>query len=227
MNNYPEFPLSLALQNYMPVAFSAIGLVLIARMLQREHAPAGRLAWVGAAVLIFAGVMKASWKLAMAIARVDVPFFNQGFFPMIAPGFLLMAWSVWSNQRALSARAVALPPLVAVVVVLGVAALLAQLAAGRTWAHWLIAVATVGNVSLALLLTRRALSQRQPLAATLFVLNLLITFALSAIAGMPEKPLHIHWTEQIISTISNAGFAWAAWMIAQRRVVPAAQWASA
>jgi hypothetical protein len=28
---------------------------------------------------------------------------------------------------------------------------------------------------------------------------------------MSNKPLEVHWTEQIISTLSNLGFAWAAW----------------
>ncbi|MCS7087658.1 MAG: hypothetical protein NZL91_03040 [Thermoflexales bacterium] len=227
MTTYPEFPLSLALQNYMPVVLSAIGFALIARMVQREHALAGRFVQLGAGVLIVAGVMKASWKLAMAVARLDVPLFNQAFFPMIAPGFALMAWGLWASRRALSIRALVLPPAAVVVVALGVAAALASFAPGRTWAHWLIAVATIGNVSLAILLTRRALEQRNRLAAALFVLNLIITFALSAIAGMPEKPLHIHWTEQIISTISNAGFAWAAWLITRPHVQVAVRAATA
>ncbi|MCS6774566.1 MAG: hypothetical protein NZ693_10715, partial [Thermoflexales bacterium] len=221
------FPLSLALQNYMPVVLSAIGFFLVARMVTREDWLAGRFVLAGATALVVAGVMKASWKLAMAVARLDVPLFNQAFFPIIAPGFMIMAWGVWASRRFASPRSVLLPPLLTVALVLSLAGALALAAPGRTWAHWLIAVSTVGNVSLAILLIRRALRQHLPLAAGLFALNLLITFALSSIAAMPEKPLAIHWTEQIISTVSNAGFAWAAWMLTQPKAAPVAQPAAA
>lgn len=223
MTQYPEFPLVLALQNYMPVVLSAIGFFLVARMIGREDSRASRIVLAGATVLVAAGVMKASWKLAMAVARLDVPLFNQAFFPMIAPGFVLMAWGVWASRRFAAPRATLVPPLVIIALALGVAGALALSAPGRTWAHWLIAVSTVGNISLAVLLIRRAIKMRLPLAAGLFALNLLITFALSGIAAMPDKPLAIHWTEQIISTISNAGFAWAAWMLAQPKAAPVAQ----
>jgi hypothetical protein len=211
MNAYPDFPLSMALQNYMPVILSGIGLFLVARMVSAAHAAAGRLALAGAALIVVAGTLKASWKLVMALSRSDLPLLSQSLFPLIAPGFTLMAWALFWSQRHANRPLVWWPPaLVSAVALLGALAL-GITRADRAWVFVLIGLSTAANVSLAGLLIRGALQRGSYLAAGLFALNLLITFALSGIAGMPNKPLEIHWTEQIISTISNAGFAWAAW----------------
>jgi hypothetical protein len=102
MNAYPDFPLSMALQNYMPVILSGIGLFLVARMVSAAHAAAGRLALAGAALIVVAGTLKASWKLVMALSRLDLPLLSQSLFPLIAPGFTLMAWALFWSQQIIS-----------------------------------------------------------------------------------------------------------------------------
>ncbi|GIV83289.1 MAG: hypothetical protein KatS3mg052_0296 [Candidatus Roseilinea sp.] len=217
---HPDFPLVMALQNYMPVALSALGLFWIAQQVRAAHAEAGRLAFVGVALIIVAGTLKATWKLVMSISRVDVPLFSQSLFPLIAPGFTFVAWTLFvSKSKRMrtqdgNSTLVWLPPALGSVATLVFALALALTRPDRTWVFVLIGVSTVANVALAALLIHSALGQRNRLAAGLFALNLIITFVLSGIAGMPNKPLEVHWGEQIISTISNAGFAWAAWMLA-------------
>ncbi|BCX02501.1 MAG: hypothetical protein KatS3mg053_0439 [Candidatus Roseilinea sp.] len=218
MATHPDFPLVMALQNYMPVALSALGLFWIAQLIRAAHAAAGRLAFAGMALIIVAGTLKATWKLVMSISRVDVPLFSQSLFPLIAPGFTFVAWALFVSKRMRAqdgnGTLVWLPPALVGVAALVFALALAITRPDRTWVFVLIGVSTVANVALAALLIHSALGQRNRLAAGLFALNLIITFALSGIAGMPNKPLEVHWVEQIISTISNTGFAWAAWMLA-------------
>jgi len=211
MNPYPDFPLSMALQNYIPIVLSGLGLFWVARMIGAAHPAAGRLALAGFALIVTAGALKATWKLVMAIARLDIPLLSQSLFPFIAPGFSLMAWALFWSKRNSDRALVWWPP-----VLVSAAALLGALALSitrtdRTWVFVLIGLSTVANVGLAGLLVHSALQHGSYLAAGLFALNLLITFALSAIAGMSNKPLEVHWTEQIINTLSNLGFAWAAW----------------
>ncbi len=211
MNAYPDFPLSMALQNYMPVVLSGLGLFWVARMIGARHPAAGRLALAGFALIVTAGALKATWKLVMAVARLDIPLLSQSLFPLIAPGFSLMAWGLFWSKRNPERALLWWPP-----VLVSAAALLGALALGitrtdRAWVFVLIGLSTIANVILAGLLIHSALQHGSHLAAGLFTLNLLITFALSGIAGMPNKPLEIHWTEQIISTVANLGFAWAAW----------------
>jgi hypothetical protein len=209
----------MAVQNYMPVLFSALGLYWVAQMIHRADPAAGRLAFTGVALVVVAGALKASWKLTMSVARVDVPLFSQSLFPLLAPGFTFIAWALFVSRGAAGQGSggakVWLPPLLISAVALGVALALALTQPNRAWVFVLIGVSTVANVALALLLIQRARQQHNWLAAGLFALNLVITFALSGIAGMPNKQLEVHWVEQIISTISNAGFAWAAWMVAR------------
>ncbi|MFN4293398.1 MAG: hypothetical protein ACK4JD_04620 [Thermoflexales bacterium] len=214
---YPDFPLVMAIQNYMPVALSALGLIWIAQMIRATHAAAGRLAFVGVALVVLAGILKASWKLVMSVARVDAPLLSQSLFPLIAPGFTFVAWALFLSRqmrgRNGSDAVVWLPPALVSASALLFALALAVTRPDRTWVFVLIGVATVANVALATLLIHSALRRRSAPAAALFALNLVVTFALSGIAGMPNKSLEVHWIEQIISTISNAGFAWAAWML--------------
>jgi hypothetical protein len=221
---YPNFPLTMALQNYMPVLFSALGLFWVAQMIHRADPEAGRLAFTGVALVVVAGTLKASWKLTMSVAKVDVPLFSQSLFPLLAPGFTCIAWSLFVSRGAAGQGSggamVWLVPLLISAASLGIALILALTQPGRVWVFVLIGVSTVANVALALLLIQRARQQRNGLAAGLFALNLVITFALSGIAGMPNKTLEVHWVEQIISTVSNAGFAWAAWMVAHAQSFP-------
>lgn len=214
---YPDFPLVMALQNYMPVALSALGLIWIAQMIRATHAAAGRLAFAGVALVVLAGILKASWKLVMSVARVDAPLLSQSLFPLIAPGFTFVAWALFLSKQVRGRNgsdAVAwFPPALISASALLFALALTVTRPDRTWVFVLIGVATVANVALATLLIHSALRRRSGLAAGLFALNLVVTFALSGIAGMPNRSLEVHWIEQIISTISNAGFAWAAWML--------------
>ncbi len=212
--SYPDFPLTLALQNFMPVVLSALGLWWIAADVRARNTAAGDAARLGVALIVTAGVMKALWKLVMALSRVDVPILSQALFPMIAPGFTLVAWSVLAaDQSNWRARAAWLPPLLVSIAALGAAVMLSLIQPGRTWVFVLIGLSTMSNMALAVLLIRASLRRSKRLAAVLFGVNLTITFALSAIASSPNRSLEVHWTEQIISTISNAGFAWAAWML--------------
>lgn len=207
----------MALQNYMPVVLSALGLIWIAQMIRATHTAAGRLAFAGVALIVLAGMLKATWKLVMSIARVDMPLLSQSLFPLIAPGFSFVAWALFVSKQARlqngNGAVVWLPSVLASAAMLLFALALAVTRPDRMWVFVLIGVATVANVALAALLIHSALQQHKGLAAGLFALNLVITFVLSGIAGMPNKSLEVHWVEQIISTISNAGFAWAAWML--------------
>jgi hypothetical protein len=210
----------MAVQNFMPVLFSALGLFWVAQMIHRADPVAGRLAFTGVALVVVAGTLKATWKLVMSVAKVDVPLFSQALFPLLAPGFACIAWALFASRGAegqgSGGAKVWLPALLVSAISLGAALALALTQPARAWVFVLIGVSTVANVALTALLIQRATQQRNGLAAGLFTLNLVITFALSGIAGMPNKPLEVHWIEQIISTVSNAGFVWAAWMVARQ-----------
>jgi hypothetical protein len=211
-----NFPLSMALQNYMPVLFSALGLWWIAQMVRAENRALGRMALAGVALILVAGVLKATWKLSMSISQTDVALFRDSLFVLIGPGFTLMAFAIlplplgegWGEGKHVWRK-----PLLISVIALAVAGAMAIALQSRVWVFVLMGLTTIANTAFMILLMRRAKVQGQMLAFTLFGVNLVMSFALAGIGAMPNKTLETHWVEQIVSTLSNAGFAYAAWML--------------
>ena len=219
-----DYPLIMALQNYMPVLFSALGLWWIAQMIRAEDRALGQMALAGFALITVAGVMKATWKLTMSISHTDVALFRDALFVLIGPGFTMMTFSLRPHPSPLPAGEgvrVWRKPLLISVVALAVAGALAIALQSRAWVFVLMGLTTIANTAFMILLMRRARRQGQTLALALFGLNLALSFALAGIGALPNKTLEVNWVEQMISTFSNAGFAWAAWMLAhQRRASP-------
>jgi len=205
-----NFPLSMALQNYMPVLFSALGLWWIAQMIRAEDRALGQMALAGFALITVAGVLKATWKLSMSISHSDVALFRDSLFVLIGPGFTMMTFAMLPKRDD---KNVWLKPLFISVIALAIAGALAIVLQSRAWVFVLMALTTIANTAFMILLMRRAKAQRQTLALVLFGANLVLSFVLAGIGALPNKTLAANWVEQIVSTLSNAGFAWAAWML--------------
>jgi hypothetical protein len=108
-------------------------------------------------------------------------------------------------------------PLLISVIALAVAGAMAVALHSRAWVFVLMGLTTVANTAFMILLMRRAKARGQMLAFALFGINLVLSFGLAGIGGMPNKTLETHWVEQIVSTLSNAGFAYAAWVLAHHQ----------
>ena len=95
----PQYGLDLALTNFLPVLFTALALFCIAR-LARDLAPSSEpMALSGAALVVLAGLCKALWKLILALGGPDLPWLANALFPLMAPGFTLLALALWQAQR--------------------------------------------------------------------------------------------------------------------------------
>ena len=90
----PEATVPLALYDFVPVLLAGAGCFVLARFV-RERAP--RAAWsaVIAAVLVLSGgLAKAVWKLAFAAGWGNWELLESALFALLAPGFVLLAWSL-------------------------------------------------------------------------------------------------------------------------------------
>lgn len=222
MNAMETYNLTLALQDYMPIMFSVIGLYFISRMVRTIHAQLGTVAIVGSMLIFIGGFLKATWKLIMALteSQVNIVWFDKGMFLWMAPGFTLVAFSLWfmrQIQRGALPQRMWLGP-GATLVSLIVAILFTGFPdpAVNTWRFILLGVMTIGNVVMVLLLIQQARDVNQNRLAALFLVHIIIIFVLSGLARLPDQSIPLQWTEQLLNTFAQGMFVYAAWKLSGR-----------
>lgn len=208
----------LALQDYMTVIFSALGLVILTRMIYQLNRELGRMALAGTALIVLGGFLKASGKLVSAAGGPDLALFHQGLFPLIAPGFTLMAWSLYQIRRVFRDQ----PPLkqpwlvpAVIIAVFGIGVIALALAGGP-WKVPLILLATVGNVGMLIMLALAAWGRKMWFTGALFIVTLLVVLVMSQLANMKNVSIGMIWFEQITQTVAQMLFALAAWNYSQK-----------
>ncbi len=213
-----EYSLALALEDYLPVIFSIIGVSLIARAIWRLDRGLGAMAFVGVGLMAVGGVLKATWKLLMALNGADIPLFSQALFPMIAPGFTLITVAVYSYTRQLRGKAGLRWPWLAPLIIIGLfgggSALIA--ANGGPWRVPLIMLATIANVTLLLLLAVGAWKRNMRPLAVVFVVVLLVIIGMSQMATNVPQTIAMQWFEQIAQTLAQLAFCLGVWQLTRR-----------
>ena len=214
------YTLSLALEDFLPVILSSAGFWLVAGMLGRVDAQIGRMAQIGWLLITTGGILKASWKLIMALTNgaTDIVFFDKSLFVWLGVGFTLLSYAISYAWRILHQRnprsRIWLWPLVTNLLFFGGA-----LATGfpdatiNTWRFIYLGMMTIANVWIAALLIAQARRQRQSMAAGLFVVNIVIVFILSGMARIPDQTIPLQWTEQILNTLGQGAFLYAVWQL--------------
>lgn len=173
-----DYPVVLALEDFVPVAFTVIGALLLGRLDDVD----GRLARVAALLLGLGGFAKAGWKLLVAGFGVDLWMVPLALFPLLSAGFLVLLK--------------ALEPRVPVPAVAGVwaACLATAFALGDTLP---MLVLTIGaSTAAAVLLSRRH---------KLFLLWIAGQYALGPLSSA-DQTVALQWLEQSINTASQAMF---------------------
>ena len=214
-----QYGLDLALSNFLPVLFTALALFCIAR-LARALAPANEpMALLGAALVVLAGLCKALWKLILALGGPDLPWLANALFPLMAPGFTLLALALWHAQRKTLG-----PPPAALAHASGADRpglrhrRPAYLGVGRgtRLVPALMTLASLANLTLTALLLRETWRRRALWLAPLFLVNVAMVFALQRIARIEPKTLSLHWLEQSLTALGAGAFALGACLLYRR-----------
>lgn len=215
------YTLGLALEDFIPVIFSSIGLYFVSRMVMNVNARLGQMATIGWVLVSIGGLLKATWKLVMALtqSQTNIVWFDKGMFMWMSVGFTLLAFALWFMSEIRSGKRqpgrIWLGP--AVVLSLSVVAILftgfPDLTV-NTWRFILLGVMTIGNVVMVVLLIQQARYNNLNKMAWLFLFNIVIVFVLSGLARIPEQSIPLQWTEQLLNTFGQGAFAYAAWKLA-------------
>jgi hypothetical protein len=178
------------------------------------------MALFGGGLVLLGGISKAGWKLLASLSGADIAWLGGALFPLMAPGFAFLAAATWGATRRL--RGLHSPfwlpyaALVSVVIAFGFAAVrLWALGIPRGWFLPLLALASLANLFLSVLLIAAALRLRHWGIALLFGVNLGMIFALQPIAMANPKTLPMHWLEQSMTAVGTACFALAAYLLWQ------------
>lgn len=214
-----EYSLALALYDFVPVAFTALALVFIVRLvgLCGLQGWALRLSWMGMALVTVAGLLKASWKLQMALFNYDAVWMASALFPLMAPGFALLAVAFWSGGRTARGRAAPVWVWACTVCLIaaafGLAALRVSQGVERGWFLPLISLASLANLLLTALLIGEAGRRGRWWLALLFCVNLGMVFALQQIAQIEPMTIALHWLEQTLTATGAGAFALACFLL--------------
>jgi hypothetical protein len=226
----------MALQDFMPVIFSSIGLFFLAKMVSRVDKTSGYLAYLGWFMITSGGANKATWKLWMAFSnsQTDIRWLDDSLFLLMAPGFTAMAFAIFYMQRHMVGKKPILghPFILSAIVnaiCVGAAVFMAvSRPESRTWFFILLGLTTFSNVSLAIMVIRQGYKFGSILIALLFAFNILMVFMLTGMARIDDQSIGLQWAQQISNTISNGAFALASYKLYQlmsKQDAPVAQYA--
>ncbi len=216
-----EYTLSLALVDFLPVTFTAIGLYYIVRMVAHINSLQGRVAAFGAVLTVAGGFFKAVWKLLMASSGgvIDINWMEDGLFVFMAPGYTLLAYSVWQTVRSVRGMKTFhewLAPIIFIVLMFaGSIYLYKSNPVSPAWERVLLSVMVLATVITGILLIVFGFRQKMPIAGWLFILNLVGIFVLNGMARMPEQTILLQWIEESINAISWLSFMFAAMKVYQ------------
>ena len=210
-----EITLGLALEDYLPVIFSLIGIWFIVQMIGQVDSENGRLALVGLILVGIGGLSKATWKLVIATSGNNLAILDNSLFVFLAPGFACLSWALWACQQRL--RGLDLPERVwlrplFIFLPFALIALFLAGQGGRTWVFVLLGVTTLKNAIFLVNLSRQAWWQGQRTESIIFGVTLALSFVLSGLARM-EQTVVLQWVEQGVNTVAQATFLYAAWRI--------------
>ncbi len=201
------YTLSLALVDFLPVLFAAIGLYFIVQMVAHVNSHQGRVAAVGVLLTVAGGLSKASWKLVMALSQgqVNLTVLDDALFVLMAPGYTLIAWSVWQTSRMVRQQKTFhtwFPPVTLIALTFaGSIALYVASPSSPAWERLLLSVMVLATTVTGILLIIFAFRQNLALAGWLLILNLLGVFTLNGMARM-EQTIMLQWFEQSINALS-------------------------
>jgi hypothetical protein len=211
-----EYTISLALVDYLPVFFTALGLIAITRMVAHINPAQGRVALLGTLLTVTGGFFKATWKLFMASSNgtVNIRWMEDGLFVFMAPGYTLLAWSVWQTVSAVQGKKTFHAwhlPLTAILMLFSLSIFLYfTQPESPAWERILLTVMVLATIVTGIFLIIFGFRQMLPLAGWLFTLNLVGIFILNGLARIDGQTIALQWVEEGINALSWLAFAIAA-----------------
>ena len=198
-----DFSVGMALFDYIPVIFFAIGAIILLRDLYNKMSK-GAFALFAAGVIdvTMAGFLKATWKLLYAGAKMDISAFNAMFFPVQSIGFLLAGIGIITmlthkqNEKGTKLHSAA--PLVPVVSI--------------TFPYLvLVMVAGLGLMDAGLCVISKKL--KKPWIIVIFVLSFVCSLGMGYLSTKDFENASMNWIAEGVNFCGQGLFLLGAWML--------------
>lgn len=196
-----DFTVGMALFDYIPVIFFALGaIILLGDLYNKMSKVAFALFAAGVIDVIMAGFLKATWKLLYAGAQIDVSALNAMFFPVQSIGFLLAGIGIimmlTKKQKGTKLNSVA--PVVPVVSI--------------TFPYLvLVMVAGLGLMDAGLCILAKKL--KKPAVIAIFVLSFVCCLGMGYLSTKDFEKASMNWIAEGVNFCGQGLFLLGAWML--------------
>ena len=195
-----DFSVGMALFDYIPVIFFAIGAVILLRDLYNKMSK-GAFALFAAGVIdvTMAGALKATWKLLYAGANIDISALNAMFFPVQSIGFLLAGIGIIAMlSHKQSENGIKLGSVVPVVSI--------------TFPYLvLVMVAGLGLMDVGLCVLAKKM--KKPAVIVVFVLSFVCCLGMGYLSTKDFEKASMNWIAEGVNFCGQGLFLLGAWML--------------
>ena len=193
-----DFSVGMALFDYIPVIFFALGAVILLRDLYNKMSK-GAFALFAAGVIdvTMAGFLKATWKLLYAGANIDVSALNAMFFPVQSIGFLLAGIGiiVMLSNKQKGTKTLSVVPVVSI-----------------TFPYLvLVMVAGLGLMDAGLCILAKKL--KKPAVIVIFVLSFVCCLGMGYLSTKDFEKASMNWIAEGVNFCGQGLFLLGAWML--------------
>ncbi len=201
-----DFSVGMALFDYIPVIFFALGAIILLRDLYNKMSK-GAFALFAAGVIdvVIAGALKATWKLLYAGAGVDISAFNSMFFPVQSIGFLLAGIGVIAmlthKQSEKGTKLLSAAPVTSLVPVVSI-----------TFPYLVVVmVAGLGLMDVGLCILAKKV--KKPVAIVIFALSFICCLGMGYLSTKDFENASMNWIAEGVNFCGQGLFLLGAWML--------------
>jgi hypothetical protein len=209
--------LALALEDFVPVIFTLLALFWVTRLIFDLDRRSGYVALVGSVLVVSGGLLKASSKLYEVFMGELIIWMENSLFLLMAPGFALVAWSVWTGQVRLlkdrDAKFFYPFPVGFPILIVGGTLAFGVSESERTWFLVLLSLVVLMSSIMLVLLSRHAWHYKRKGTAALFLLYLGLNLLLNGLARTPSPTITVEWIKQLLNTAATGILLLAAWRL--------------
>ena len=193
-----DFSVGMALFDYIPVIFFALGaVILLCDLYNKMSKCAFALFAAGVIDVVMAGGLKATWKLLYAGANIDVSALNAMFFPVQSIGFLLAGIGiiVMLSKKQKGTKTLSVVPVVSI-----------------TFPYLvLVMVAGLGLMDAGLCILAKKL--KKPAVIAIFVLSFVCCLGMGYLSTKDFEKASMNWIAEGVNFCGQGLFLLGTWML--------------